>query len=56
MRTFEGIDITEDFVDDLVDEWHDNDMPTSLWQFIRLNTGWTDDEVEEWAIHGTIPQ
>lgn len=57
MRKYGGIEINEDFVDDLVDEWHENetDMPTSMSVFIRANTGWDMAEYENWVLTGEIP-
>lgn len=46
-----------EYVDDLVDEWHANDnMPTSLQEFIQSNTGWTDAEYESWVLTAKIPR
>lgn len=57
MREFGGIEITEDFVDDLVDEWHDNDnMPTELHTFVMANTGWTWEEYKLWVVTGVMPE
>lgn len=56
MRTFGGIEITKDFVDDLVEEWHGNKMPTSLRDFIKANTGWSEAEYYLWAVDGKIPE
>lgn len=57
-RTFGGMEITEDFVDDLVDEWHDHEpaMPTSLEQFVMANTGWTAEEYDRWVRVGRLPE
>jgi hypothetical protein len=57
MREFEGIEITNDFVDDLVEEWHENEkiMPTPLHQFVISNTGWSIEEYTNWMIHGVVP-
>ena len=55
-RFFGGIEITRDFVDELVEEWHEHpDMPTSMEQFIKANTGWTEAEYEFWATSGVLP-
>lgn len=57
-RQHGGNEITEDFVDDLVDEWHDvtKNIPMSLGEFIRLHTGWDELEYHTWVGTGRIPE
>jgi hypothetical protein len=56
-RIFEGIEITEEFVDDLVSEWHDNiaNFTVTLKEFIMSNTGFSDHEYEVWVRTGSVP-
>ena len=55
-RIFGGILITDNFVEDLTQEWHENkNMPTSFKKFITANTGWTSEEFEEWVKTGNLP-
>lgn len=57
MREWGGIEVTEEFVDDLVEEWHENDnMPTSLHAFVIANTGWSMAEYNLWAVTGRLPK
>lgn len=43
--------LTDEQVDDLVDEWHQGSSNQELWQFLEF----TFDEYEEWAVTGICP-
>lgn len=54
-EVYGGIAITEEFLDELVQEWHENaDMPTSLETFVRANTGWSASRYDRWALTGEL--
>lgn len=57
MRVFGGIEITEQFVQDLHSEWHENrkTMPSTYEAFIRSNTGWTHEEFIGWVANRRLP-
>ena len=56
MRVFGGIEITEEFVKYLSNEWKANaNMPTSYERFMCANTGWTHDEFVQWVANGRLP-
>ena len=57
-REWGGTEITEEYADDLVDDWHSNTDPDyliSIDAFICANTGWTLEECRVWLATGKMP-
>lgn len=59
MRYFQGEALTDEYMDDLVECWHDSgddpEYDMSLMEFVMANTGLDYYEYQSWVISGEVP-
>jgi hypothetical protein len=48
--------MTNDEMDDLVDEWHDNPIYTSLTKFLEDRTGYSREQIIHWIETAELPE